>query len=112
MYKNINIFIYKFDQTLDAETKITPKLHPLTDRGTTSLYQTFSPLRPCKLQLRMCHSFFLSWVQTSMINIVSIQCDIWALFRSHQNSKFFYSFSITLIFRHMYGALNVDKKNN
>ena len=35
-----------------------------------------------------------------------------ALFRSHQNFKFFYSLFIILIFGHMHGALNVGKKNN
>jgi len=35
-----------------------------------------------------------------------------ALFRSHQSSKFFHSLSITSIFGHIYGALNVDKKSN
>ena len=35
-----------------------------------------------------------------------------ALFRLTQNSKFFHSLSITSIFGHMYGALNVGKKNN
>ena len=33
-----------------------------------------------------------------------------ALFRLPQNFKFFHSLCITLIFRHMYGALNVGKK--
>ena len=35
-----------------------------------------------------------------------------ALFRSLQNSKFFHSLSITLIFSRLHGALNVGKKNN
>ena len=34
-----------------------------------------------------------------------------ALFSSLQNSKFFHSLSITLIFNRLYGALNVGKKN-
>jgi len=34
----------------------------------------------------------------------------WALFRWPQNSKFFHSLSITLIFGHMHRALNIGKK--
>ena len=33
-----------------------------------------------------------------------------ALFRCHLNFKFFHSLSITLIFSHLYGVLNVGKK--
>jgi hypothetical protein len=41
---------------------------------------------------------------------VVCDCEFMALFRLPQNSKLFYSFSITSIFRHMHGALNVGKK--
>ena len=48
--------------------------------------------------------------QFSVLPSMNVIYRITALFRLPQNSKFFHSLSITLIFGRIHGALNVDKK--